>query len=358
MTNSLAGLVPGIIDTHIHQWDPFTTPREASTLAPLYQRAPGLVNALLPLLANKGKRDLVLTPEHVGRPFLPATYAADAAGVSDAVGVPIEAVLHVEAGWQSEDGVEETAWLETLPFGLHGAPRLAGIVAHADPRDPHFAADLDRHLAASDKVRGIRLTAAYHQDPKVIPFADGPGLLRDPAFLRGFAALAERRLTFDAWLYSTQLADVAVLAREYPTTTIVLDHYATPVGLLGPMGRRTGRTAAERASILGAWREAIAEVAACPNVVSKQSGIAFPLLGIKHVGIGRDDLAALVAPLVDHAAEVFGPDRMLFGSNFPMDKAVATLPTIVGAVADILAPRGPEVLAKVFRENAVRVYSL
>jgi len=358
VTTSLAGLVPGIIDTHIHQWNPFTTPREASSLAGIYQRAPGLVNALLPLLANQGKRDLVLTPEHVANPYEPATYAADAAGVTEAVGVPVEAVMHVEAGWKSDDPVGETSWLESLPFGLHGAPRLAGIVAHADPREPHFAETLDRHLAASDKVRGIRLSAAFHDDPKLIRFADSPGLLGDPAFLRGFAAVAERRLTFDAWLYSTQLADVAVLAREYPTTTIVLDHYGTPAGLLGPIGKRTGRTAEERAEIFASWRDAIAEVAACPNVVSKQSGIAFPLLGNKNTGIGRDDLAALVAPMVEHAADVFGPDRILFGSNFPMDKAVATLPTIIGAFVDILAPRGPEVLTKVFRDNAVRVYSL
>lgn len=358
MTTSLAGLVPGIIDTHIHQWNPFTTPREASTLAPLYRRAPGLVTALLPLLANRGKRDLVLTPEHVANRYEPADYAADATGVTGAVGVPVEAVVHVEAGWKSDDPVGETAWLETLPFGLYGAPRLAAIVAHADPRSPHFAEELDRHLAASDRVRGIRISAAHHEDRKVIAFADQPGLLRDPAFLRGFAALAERRLTFDAWLYSSQLADVAVLAREYPTTTIVLDHYGTPAGLFGPMGARTGRTAGERAGILAAWRDAIAEVAACPNVVSKQSGIAFPLLGHRPAGISRDDLAALVAPLVEHAADVFGPDRLLFGSNFPMDKALASLPAVVGAVADVLAPRGPDVLTKLFRENAIRVYAL
>lgn len=358
MTTSLAGLVPGIIDTHIHQWNPFTTPREASRLAPLYRRAPGLVTALLPLLANQGKRDLVLTPEHVANPFEPAEYTADAAGVTEAVGVPVEAVVHVEAGWKSDEPVGETAWLETLPFGLFGAPRLAAIVAHADPRSPHFADELDRHLAASDKVRGIRISAAFHDDPRIIRFADAPGLLRSPEFLNGFAALAERRLTYDAWLYSTQLADVAVLAREYPTTTIVLDHYGTPAGLLGPMGRRTGRTAEDRAGILAAWRDAIAEVAACPNVVSKQSGIAFPLLGLRPPGIGRDDLAALVAPLVEHAADVFGPDRLLFGSNFPMDKALTSLPTVIGALVDVLAPRGPDVLAKVFRENAIRVYGL
>lgn len=354
---TLAGLVPGIIDAHIHQWDPFTTPREASKMAPLYRRAPGLVNGLLPLLASRDKRDLVLTPEHVASPYLPATYTADAAGVPDAVGVPVEAVLHVEAGWTG-DPVGETAWVESLPFGLHGAPRLAAVVAHADPRSPDFAAELDRHLGASDRVRGIRLSAAHHEDPKLIDFTDSPGLLRDPAFLRGFAALAERRLTFDAWLYSTQLDDVAVLAREYPTTTIVLDHYGTPAGLFGPMGKRTGQSSADRAGILAAWRDGFAAVAACPNVVSKQSGFAFPLLGLKNTGIDRDGLAELAAPLVEHAADCFGPDRMVFGSNFPMDKAVTSLPTVIGALVDVLAPRGPDVLAKVFRENAIRVYSL
>jgi len=299
----------------------------------------------------------VLTPEHVATPYVPATYAADAAGVLDAVGVPVEAVVHVEAGWDG-DPVGETAWLETLPFGLYGAPRLGAIVAHADPRSPHFAAELDRHLAASDRVRGIRLSAAFHEDRHVVRFGDGPGMLRDPAFLRGFADLAERRLTFDAWLYSTQLADVVVLAREYPTTTIVLDHYGTPAGVLGPIGARTGRTAEDRASILAAWRDDLAAVAACPNVVSKQSGFAFPPLGLKNTGISRDDLAGLAAPLVEHAADCFGPDRMLFGSNFPMDKAVTSLSTVIGALVDVLAPRGPDVLAKVFRENAVRVYSL
>ncbi len=354
---TLTGLVPGIIDAHIHQWDPFTTPREASRLAPLYRRSPALLTRLLPLLATRAKRDLVLTPEHVATPYLPATYAADAAGVVDAVGVPVEAVIHVEAGWKG-DAVGETAWLESLPFGLFGAPRLAAVVAHADPRSPHFAAELDQHLAASDRVRGIRLTAAFHEDRHVVRFGDGPGMLRDPAFLRGFAALAERRLTFDAWLYSTQLDDVAVLAREYPTTTIVLDHYGTPAGAFGPIGKRTGRTPEDRAGILAAWRESLAAVAECPNVVSKQSGLAFPPLGLKNTGIDRDGLADLVAPLVAHAADCFGPDRLLFGSNFPMDKAVTSLPTVVGALVDILSPRGPDVLAKVFRENAVRIYSL
>ena len=352
---SLAGVVPGILDAHIHQWDPSTTPREASRLAPLYRRAPRLVTAAMPLLLTQDKRELVLTPEHAARPYLPSTFAADVAGVVEAVGVPVEGVVHIEADWKSADPAEETAWVEALPFSRQ---RLAAIVGHADPRKPDISAVLDRHAAASPRFRGIRCMATWHDDPKVMRWADTPRLLRDPAFLRGFAAVAERGLTFDTYVYSHQLDDVATLAGEYPDTTIVLDHYAPPVGWLGPMGRFTGRTDSERAGLLAGWREGMSTLASYPNVVAKHSGLAFPMLGLREAGIGRDALAERLGPLVTHTQEVFGPGRVLFGSNFPMDKANTTYATLVGALVDLLAPYGVDALRKAFRENAVRVYGV
>lgn len=355
--SSLAGVVPGIIDTHIHQWDPFTTPREASRLAPLYRRSPRVLGAAFPLLVDKGGRDLVLTPEHVAKPYLPDTYAADVAGAVAEVGVRVDAAVHVEADWHG-DPVDETTWLESLPFGTEGRPRLAAIVAHADPRQPRFAETLDRHREASDRFRGIRCMATWHDDPKVKRWADRPGLLSDPTFRVGFEALAARGLTFDAYVYSHQLGELAVLAGEHPEVTIVLDHYGPPVGWLGPMGRSTGRDVTEQADLLERWREGIDAVAAHPNVVAKHSGLAFPMLGIKEVGIGRRRLAETIAPLVEHTQDAFGPERVMFGSNFPMDKAVTGYGTVVGALVDLLAPRGEDVLRKAFRENAERVYAL
>jgi predicted TIM-barrel fold metal-dependent hydrolase len=358
MNASLAGLIPGIIDTHIHQWDPFTTPREASKFAPLIRRAPWLAQNVLPRLIARQDRELVLTPMHVGTPYLPTTYAADVAAAVEAVGVPVGAAVHVQAGWHGDDQVDETTWVQALPFGRDGHPPLVAIVANADPTASDFAKVLDRHLAASEAVRGIRTITAHHPDPKVKDWIDRPGVLAEPAFLTGFAALAERGLTFDSWIYSHQLGDLRALAGEYPETTIVLDHFATPVGLLGPMGRATGRTPSDRGELMARWRDDLAALAAHPNVVAKQSGIAFPPLGLQRPGLGRAELAELAAPLIEHTADVFGPDRMLFGSNFPMDKAVSDYGSVVGAVADVLEPRGPETLRKVFRENAVRVYRL
>ncbi len=356
---SLQGVVPAIIDTHIHQWDPFTTPREASRLAPLYRRAPRLFERLLPVLLPQAKRELVLTAEHVAQPYLPQDYAADTAETLDAVGVPVEAAVHVQAGWHGPDPSEETAWLEALSFGEQGRPSLAAIVGSADPRDPGCGAVLDAHARASDRFRGIRFMTTWHPDRGVMDWIDEPDVMTSAAFLRGFAAVAERDLTFDAYVYSHQLPEVVTLAQEYPETTIVLDHYAPPVGLLGPRGRSTGRSESERRDLFARWRDDLADLAgSCPNVVAKHSGLAFPTLGHDERGLTRQQLAERVAPLVEHTTQVFGPDRLVFGSNFPMDKSVAAYGVVVGALADLLAPEGPDVLRKVFRDNARAVYRL
>ena len=358
MTQTLSGIVPSIVDTHIHQWDPFTTPREASRLAPLYKRAPRLLERLKPVLLDQGTREMVRTARYAARPYLPADYASDVAGTVDAVGVPVEAAVHVQCGWHRPDQSEETAWLDALPFGSGGYPELAAIVGNADPRDPDFAAVLDAHARASTRFRGIRFMTTWHPDKGVKNWIDEEGVLRSAGLLRGFAALAERGLTFDAYVYSHQIGDVAVLAKEYPETTIVLDHYAPPVGIIGPMGRAAGHTESERAALLARWKDDLAQLGDYPNVVAKHSGLAFPMLGHREPGVGREELAERVSVLVGHTTDVFGEDRLMFGSNYPMDKAIASYGTVVGALADLLAPYGHEVLRKVFRDNAKVVYKL
>ena len=347
-------MLPAIIDSHIHQWDPFTTPHPTSAMAKVNRLAPWFIDFLFARVVPTKTREFIRTTEHVLKPYLPDVYAADVAPLT------VEGVIHVQADWQGKGPmgpVGETRWLATLPFGEGGLPRLLGIVAYADPRTDYFADVLDAHLEASPIVRGIRCMGAWHPDKNIHAYADREGMFRQPEFLRGFAALAERGLTFDAYVYSNQLDDVVLLAKEYPDTTIVLDHYAPLVGWGGQMGD-TGGTEQERAAILDRWRDALSRLAEHQNVVAKHSGLAFPMLGLPTATYTRASLAEVVAPLVEHTTAAFGPDRLLFGSNYPMDKALAPYPEIVGALADLLVPHGEEVLRKVFRENAQRVYSL
>ena len=357
MKTDLSGIVPGIIDTHLHQWDPFSTPREASLAARINRFSPKIWQRLAPLALDKATQEFLISPEHVVKPYLPSDFKKDSDETMATVGVPVEGGIHIEAVWQSNDPTEETYWLKTLPFDQLGAPKLLGIVGHADPTSADFAKVLDAHKQASNRFRGIRFLTAWHPDKKIKNWASHEGMMTSAKFLNGFDALAKRNLTFDAYVYSAQLTEVVTLAQHYPETTIVLDHYASPAGILGPMGKITGRTKAERAKIFSQWQDDIAALAQCPNVISKQS-ILPSVLGVKEQGIGREALAELVAPMVQHTADVFGGERMMFGSNFPVDKPITSYGTSVGVLADILAPYGEEMLRNVFRETALKVYSI
>ena len=221
-----------VIDPHIHQWNPWSTPRQVSGLAKLLRPLPRVPRAV-GLLAPRADREFVGHPHHILRPYLPPDYLRDTGSL------PVRSVVHVEAGWHGDDpfaAVEETRWIAGLPFGRDGAPELGAVVVHADPRWPEIGRVLDAHLAASPLVRGVRHSLSHHDDAGVRSFEDDGAAVADPAFLKGFAAVAERGLSFELWLYSHQLPLVPTLLAEYPETTFVLDHYATPVGLFGPRG--------------------------------------------------------------------------------------------------------------------------
>jgi predicted TIM-barrel fold metal-dependent hydrolase len=97
-------------------------------------------------------------------------------------------------------------------------------------------------------------------------------------------------------------------------------------------------------------------VATYPNVVAKHSGVAFPMLGMPTGRWSRQQIVDASAALVVPTTELFGASRLVFGSNFPMDKSITDLPALVGALLDLLAPYGAEVLRGTFRDNARRVY--
>lgn len=352
----LAAWPDGIIDPHIHQWDPLTTERIQSKEARLVRALPRIPR-FMGAVASKVDREFVGHPHHVLKPYLPTTYRDDAGSV------PVRKVVHIEAEWPADkpaDSVGETEWLTSQSFGRDGAPALGAIVVAADPRWPDLGAVLDAQLAASPLVRGVRSKAAHHPDPGVRGFADAPGLWRDPAYIAGFAAIAERGLSFELWCYAHQLPDAIGLVREYPDTTFVLDHYGTPVGMFGPRGERTARTEAERSAMLDRWRDDVAALAEFPNVVAKHSGLGMPLLGDsprKPRGVeSAAFLADRWAPLIRHLHDVFGPDRTMWASNFPMDKPTVTIPASVAVLLDVLGTDAdPD---RLLRDVAARTYRI
>ncbi len=346
-----------VIDSHIHQWDPLSTPREISLIARPLHYFPTMLNTAFKLFP-KSERESIADPLYLANPYLPTHYAADAGGLH------VESVVHVESGWRGWGdfaSVDETKWIAGLPFGEHSPP-LGAIVAAADPTQPDFAAVLDAHLAASPLVRGVRAIAAYHPDHGVRSWSKTQRLLVAPRFLNGFAQLAERNLAFDAWVYSHDLPDVAELARRYPEVDIVLDHFGTPAGVLGPVGRSTGRSATERRGLLDAWRDDIAAVAERSNVVAKLSGLTLPVLGhqlpLRGHSVPVAELVERIAALIRHTVEVFGPERVMWGSNAPVEKPVSNMVGVVRAMLEVLGDRSQDEIDHVFRRTAQRVYKI
>ena len=347
-----------IVDPHIHQWDPYHTPHKAALAVKLLGRFPRVLDRVARLGAHQATVDTIGLTDYTLAPYLPQNYAQDCAPFD------VEAVVHVEADWHHQRGlgvVEETQWVSQLPFAQHNL-KLGAIVGKADPLNPAFERVLHAHIAASPLFRGIRCMAAHHPDSGVHAWNAYPDAYTNPIFLKKFELLAKYNLSFDAWAYSTQLADVISLAKQFPETAIVIDHLATPVGVFGPVGRGTGKTEAQRAGIFSQWKDDIATLAEQKHVHAKVSGLLMPVLG--HSFHKRRELADvetiidLLSPFIEHAVDVFGYERLMFSSNFPMDKVTATLPDIIEAKIRMIAPYGDAALKSIFRENALRFYRI
>jgi L-fuconolactonase len=242
--------------------------------------------------------------------------------------------------------------------GRYGATRVAaGIVAFADlTLGDDVAAVLDAHLAVSPRFRGIRHAAGWDASEAVRGSHTKPpaGLLGDAGFRRGFAELARRGLTFDAWVYHPQLAEVTDLARAFPDTTIVLDHLGGPLGI-GPYAGR-------RAEIFAWWTGAIRALAACPNVVVKLGGLVMPLNGFGFHKRPQPPTSAELAEATRdwhlHAIECFGVERCMFESNFPVDRVSASYRVLWNSFKLIAGAFSHHEKAALFHDTATRVYGL
>jgi L-fuconolactonase len=239
-----------------------------------------------------------------------------------------------------------------------GGAVIAGIVSHADlTDDARLDEVLDAHEAAGAGLfRGIRHSGACdpHPEALTIPGRAPEGLYGRSDFRRGVARLGERGLTYDTWHYHHQNAAFADLARAVPGTTLVLDHFGTPLGV-GPYEGR-------RAEIFRGWHDDIAAIAACPNVVAKLGGLAMPDNGFgwdrRATPATSDELVAAQRDYYLRAIEVFGVDRCMFESNFPVDKRSLAYHVYWNAMKKLTAGFSDAEKTALFAGTATRVYRL
>lgn len=207
-------------------------------------------------------------------------------------------------------------------------PTVAAVIS-AGPATEAFPSYISR-FRGNPAVKGVRQ----------ILNADGvpPGFCLDPKFVGGLRLLGDLGLHFDLCMRPGELADGARLAGLCPDTRFILDHCGNP---------RLKAFGAERE----AWKRGIDRLAGETNVTCKISGI---IAGVIKGSWGPE----ILAPVIDHCLDAFGPDRVVFGSDWPVCLLGAPLSAWVGALQEIVRNRPLEDRRKLLHDNASRIYGL
>jgi L-fuconolactonase len=204
-----------------------------------------------------------------------------------------------------------------------GAPQVAGVVGWTDFEASDAEAAIGR-LAEEPLLVGLR--------PMVQDIADADWLLR-PVLAASFDAMVRHGLVFDALVLPRHLPRLLVLADRYPSLSIVVDHGAKPF---------------IRDGVLDPWRADMAALAARPNVTCKLSGLV--------TEAGADWTAGRLAPYVDHLLAAFGPDRLMWGSDWPVLDLAGGYDRWRAAALELLAELSDENKAAILGGTAERIY--
>ncbi len=267
--------------------------------------------------------------------------------------------IECKARYRAEGDPLEAPLGETeFAAASHQGPAVRGIVGHVDLRaGARAAALLERHIEAGQgRFKGVRHSSAWHPDPaaKGSSTSPPPGLLLDADFRAGFACLAPLGLTFDAWMFHTQLAELRDLADAFPDTKIVLDHVGGPLNI-GPYHSR-------QPHVMREWRGAMQALAALPNVHIKLGGFGMRLFNCDCYGQelppSSAQLAAAWKPYIEWCVQMFGAGRCMFESNFPVDKGACSYGALWNAYKRVTTGWSADERTALFSGTATRFYTL
>ncbi|MFF4692966.1 amidohydrolase family protein [Streptomyces sp. NPDC001307] len=249
----------------------------------------------------------------LNRPFTPHDLAV-------AAPEPVD-VVFVEAGRAEQQALDELEWVRSK---AKHRPWIRGVVAHAPLEDPSKAAATIREYVHDPLVVGVRRNV---QD-------EPAGFTTSDDFRAGVRLLGEAGLPFDACVRRHQMPELAELAEACPQTLVVLDHLGKP----SPEDPGTP------------WRQAMRRLARQDNVVCKLSGLT--------TEAAPDTSPEVIVSLLREALEIFGPDRCLYGSDWPVMTQATQYATWLELVRTALAAFPGEAADAVLHANAVRTYRL
>jgi predicted TIM-barrel fold metal-dependent hydrolase len=293
----------GIIDAHHHIW------RQADL--------PWLSGPMIPRIFGPY--------EPIRRDYLIDEYRADVTPFG------IEKSVYVQTNWPLERSIDEVRWVQSVAEET-GWPHA--IVGSADLMDDGCLAVFAEQARISPLMRGTRLQLHWHENPQY-RFAPEPDRMSDPVFRRNLARLEDLGWHFELQVFSGQMQDAARLVADFPGILFVLIH--------------AGMLESDLPEDRAAWREGMQRLAEQANCFVKFSG-----LGTFSHRVDREFIAGVVRDCVG----LFGSERCMFGSNFPVEKIWTDFGTLWNAYTEILAEYPEQDRENILRGTATRFYRL
>jgi predicted TIM-barrel fold metal-dependent hydrolase len=238
--------------------------------------------------------------------------------------------VYVQTNWASARAIEEVEWVQSEAERTGWPHAIVGFV----DMQAENAADVMKAQSRFSLMRGVRQQLHWHEN-ELYRFAPRPDTMNTIAFRKNVARLQDYGWTFDLQVFAPQMADGAAMAAAFPNITFILVH----AGMLEDLSAR-GRSA---------WREGMKQLADQPNVYAKFSGLG--------TFVRRND-PQHIAGIVSDTVALFGADRCMWGSNFPIEKIWTDYASLVSAIRAAVAGYDAKSRAAILHDTAARIYRL
>ena len=269
----------------------------------------------------------------------------------------------------SKDGLEEFKPLTEIEFATSEGKRAdlipnnkvkvnASIVGSVDlTYGNKLQPVLEKAVNISEgRLKGIRMLLASHTDPRISSGAvkSDLGLMLHPNFIDGAKCVQDANLSLDFWIYHTQLNEMEKIARALPDLTIILNHIGGPIHI----GEYEGKQAATHRE----WRSAMMRLSRIPNINVKLGGLGMAVNGAKFHNSkfppNSVQLSDIWKPWIYETIDMFGFDRCMFESNFPVDKGSCSYGALWNAFKIIAKDMSDDEINKLFSKNAAKIYKI
>ena len=269
----------------------------------------------------------------------------------------------------SKDGLEEFKPLTEIEFATSEGKRAdlipnnrvkvnASIVGSVDlTYGNKLQPVLEKAVNISEgRLKGIRMLLASHTDPRISSGAvkSDLGLMLHPNFIDGAKCVQDANLSLDFWIYHTQLNVMEKIARALPDLTIILNHIGGPIHI----GEYEGKQAATHRE----WRSAMMRLSRIPNINVKLGGLGMAVNGAKFHNSkfppNSVQLSDVWKPWIYETIDMFGFDRCMFESNFPVDKGSCSYGALWNAFKIIAKDMSDDEINKLFSKNAAKIYKI